>query len=121
MRRLKHESVRHGKAGVDEGLVLEGVDDRGGVVTDRDTALALLVSYRGVAGLGAVVARLSSWQQVQRRRARIRPGDGGLRGAQDRQCLGLVAGGLEILRREVRGVHEALPGRILQAAAAAEA
>ena len=32
----------------------------------------------------------------------------------------MVAGGREILRREVRGVHEALPGRILQAAAAEE-
>jgi hypothetical protein len=113
-------SVRDGEASVDEGLVLEGVDDRGGVVTDRDAALALLVSYRGVAGLGAVVTGFLSWHQMQRRRAHVRSGDGGLRRAQYRQCLGLVAGGLEILRREVRGVHEAMPRRVLQAAAATE-
>lgn len=44
----------------------------------------------------------------------------GLRGAQDLQCFGLVAGSLEVLRRKFRRVDEPLPRGVFQASAAPE-
>src|SRR5262249_57589867 len=51
-------SVRDGETGVDEGPVLEGVDDRGGVVADRDAAFPVVLRDRRVASLAPVTTRL---------------------------------------------------------------
>src|SRR5258708_1354099 len=59
-------SVPDREPGTDEGAVLHSVDDRGGVVADRDAALAALVDEGGVAGFGTVAAGLVPRHQVHR-------------------------------------------------------
>src|SRR5260370_32714055 len=69
-------SVPDREPGTDEGAVLHSVDDRDGVVADRDAALAALVDEGGVAGFGTVAAGLVPRHQVHRGCADIRPDAG---------------------------------------------
>ena len=57
---------------------------------------------------------------MDRRGAGVGPPDRRIRLAEDAQCFGLVTGGLQVLRGEVRRVDEPLAGRVLQTAAATE-